>query len=368
MSKSAKPTASIVKFSSMAYSKWDASQTLPAKFKRMLESSDLGERIKGKSVAIKMHVGSNLSFSTIPPIFVRILVDYVKNSGAKCFITDHYIHGRHPEERGYTPSNLGCEVLEGAGYFGKYFYTREVDFKKLKHVDISGLVNDADFLINFSHVKGHGACAFGGAVKNIAMGCVTDRTRGEIHSLEGGIEWDKEKCNYCEQCIQSCNHHANKFNGKEYEVFFHHCTFCQHCVQVCPTGAIKMTDDNKADFNEGMAICTKEVLDTFAPGNHYHINVLTSITALCDCWGFTTPSLVPDIGIMASDDIVAIEKASIDAIKIENLIEAGIPEGHLMGTEGHLFKRLHGKDPYDQLGMLVKYDLGSLDYEIEPAE
>ena len=358
-----------VKFSSMAFSKWDANQTLPAKFKRMLESSDLADRINGKSVAIKMHVGANLSFSTIPPVFVRILVDYVKKSGGNCFITDHYIDGRHPEERGYTASNLGCEILEGAGYFGKYFYPHEVDFKRLKHIDISGLINDADFMINFSHVKGHGACAFGGAVKNIAMGCVTDRTRTELHYLEGGIEWDKDKCTHCEECLQSCNHHANKFlEDGSYKMFYHHCTFCQHCVKVCPTGALKLTGTNNDDFNEGMAICTKEVLDTFAPGNYYHINVLTSITALCDCWGLTTPSIVPDIGIMAGDDIVAVDKASIDAIKVENLIEAGIPQGHLLGTEGHLLQRLHAKDPYAQIDKLVKHNLGSTDYEIEAAE
>jgi len=357
-----------VKFSSMAFNKWDANQTLPAKFKRLLESSDLADRINGKKVAIKMHVGSNLSFSTIPPVFVRILVDYVKKCGASCFITDHYVSGRHPEERGYTASNLGCEILEGAGYFGKYFYTHEVDFKKLKHVDVSGLINDADFMINFSHVKGHGTCAFGGAVKNIAMGCVTDRTRKEIHNLEGGIEWDKDKCIYCEQCLQACNHNANRFDGENYKMSYHDCTFCQHCVKVCPTGSLTLTAKNNEDFNEGMAICTKEVLDTFEKGNYYHINVLTSITALCDCWGLTTPSLVPDIGIMAGDDIVSVEKASIDAIKMENFIEAGMPQGHVMGTEGHLFQRLHGKDPYAQLDKLVKHNLGSLDYEIEPAE
>ena len=358
-----------VKFSSMAFAKWDASETLPAKFKRLLESSDLKDRIKGKKVAIKMHVGGGINYSTIPPVFVRILVQYIKDAGARCFITDHSIEWRNPEERGYTSSNLGCDVLEGAGYFGKYFYTREVDFKNLKHIDVSGLINDADFLINFSHVKGHGCCAFGGAVKNIAMGCVTDRTRQEIHSLEGGINWDESKCTQCNQCIDSCNHRANHFdeNGK-YQMNFHHCTLCQHCMKVCPTGAITLSESNYEDFQEGMAICTKQVLDTFAPGNSYHINVLVAITALCDCWGLTTPSLVPDIGIIAGDDIVAVEKASIDMIKFENFIEAGIPQGHVMGDEGHLFKRLHGKDPYLQLDKLVKYNLGSLDYEIEPAE
>jgi uncharacterized Fe-S center protein len=114
----------------------------------------------------------------------------------------------------------------------------------------------------------------------------------------------------------------------------------------------------------GMAICTKTVLDTFEPGNVYYINVLTAITAICDCWGLTTPSLVPDIGIMASDDIVAIERASLDAIKIEDLIPVGVPQGWELTGEGHLFRQLHGKDPYVQLDALEKVGLGSQNYEL----
>jgi uncharacterized Fe-S center protein len=148
-------------------------------------------------------------------------------------------------------------------------------------------------MIDFSHVKGHGACGYGGACKNIAMGCVTDRTRQQIHGLEGGITWDEELCTHCEACIRNCNHDANSFDKEgKYNVFFHNCTYCQHCVKVCPTGAIKMDAERYRDFQEGMAICTDEVLKTFKPGNVFYINFLTDITILCDCWGLTTPSLV----------------------------------------------------------------------------
>lgn len=114
-----------------------------------------------------------------------------------------------------------------------------------------------------------------------------------------------------------------------------------------------------------MAVCTKTVLDTFEPKNAYFINVLTAITVLCDCWGLTTPSVVPDIGILASDDIVAVERASLDAIKTENLITAGIPEGMILGDNGHLFERIHGKDPFVQVRELEHLGLGTQDYEIE---
>ena len=229
-----------VLFAPMAFSRYEASETLPEKFSRLLEHTGLAEKVKGKKVAIKMHVGSGTSYSTIPPIFVRKLVRFIQKNGGDCFITDHYVHGRKPDERGYTEANLGCPVLDDCGFLGKYYYTKEVDYKTFKHVDVAGLIHDADFMIDFSHVKGHGACGFGGACKNIAMGCVTDRTRHEQHSLEGGLSWDADKCIHCDACIRSCNHHANKFNDKgEYEIFFHHCTACQLCVSACPNGVLR---------------------------------------------------------------------------------------------------------------------------------
>jgi len=356
-----------VLFAPMAYSRYDAKQTLPAKFERMLKMSGLAEKVKGQTVAIKIHVGDGITYSTIPPVFLRILAKFVLDNGGKCFFTDHYVAARHPEQRGYTESNLLCPVLDDCGFLNKYFYTKDVDFKTLKQVDVAGLIHDADFFIDFSHVKGHGSCGYGGACKNIAMGCVTDRTRHAIHALEGGLVWDESKCTHCNRCIGSCNHHANGFSdGKlgKYEVNYHHCTMCQHCLKVCPEGAITLDSHDYKDFQMGMAVTTKAVLDTFAPGKVYFINLLASITALCDCWGMTTPSLVPDIGMMASDNIVAIERACLDAIKMENLIPQGVPEGMELGTEGHLFQRLHGKNPYIQLECLEKVGLGTQDYEL----
>jgi uncharacterized Fe-S center protein len=355
-----------VLFAPVAYSKYDANETLPARFDRLLDATPLKDMVKGKSVAIKFHVGSYLSYSTIAPVFVRKLVAKVKGWGGECFLTDQDAVGRKPGERGYSDSIIGCPVVDACGLLGKYFYPVDVDYKTFKHVDVAGHIRDADILIDFSHVKGHGACGYGGACKNIAMGCVTDRTRWEIHSLEGGLLWDESKCTHCEQCISSCNHHANKFNDKgEYEIFYHHCTGCQHCAKVCPTGAITLTEGAYADFQEGMALCTKAVLDGFAPGSVYYINVLTAITALCDCWGFTTPSLVPDIGIMASQDIVAVERACIDAIKMENLLPQGIPSGHELSGKGHLFERLHGKNPFIQLEALERHGLGTQEYVLK---
>jgi len=359
--------AANILFSSVEYDKYDSGATLPAKFDRMIERIGFQDVVKDKLTAIKMHLGRHIGYSTIPPLFVKILVDKLKSYGAKVYITDQIVSEAKP--RGYTEDYLGCPIVDACGVTGKYFYEKHVNFKTFKNVDIAGHIHDAEVLVDLSHVKGHGVCGYGGACKNIAMGCVTDRTRQQLHGLEGGIEWDENLCTHCELCINSCNHNANSFTDEgKYKVFYHHCTLCQHCVKVCPVSAMKMLANQYEDFQKGMAICTKEVLKSFETGHVFYINFLINITALCDCWGLTTPSLVPDIGIMASSDIVAIEKASLDAIKFENLIPSGIPKGHEMGASGHLFERLHGKNPFVQLYELEKQGLGTLEYSITEIE
>jgi len=350
-------------FASVEFERYDAEQTLPKRFERLLDQAGIAEKVKSKTVAVKMHVGRGIGYTTVHPLFIKILADKLKGWGARAFITDQEVGDARP--RGYTEEYLGCPILDVCGWTNKYVYYKDVDFKTFKHVDIGGYIYDADFMIDLSHVKGHGACGYGGACKNIAMGCVTDRTRQQLHGLEGGLVWDESLCNLCKQCISSCNHNANSFTDDEkYSIFYHHCTYCQHCVKVCPTQAIKLDDNQYKDFQTGMAICTKTVLETFEPGNVYYINFLTDITALCDCWGLTTPSLVPDIGVMASSDIVAIERASIDAIKVENLLQSGVPKNHKLSGNGHLFEQLHSKSPFVQLEELERFGLGTQEYEI----
>ncbi len=351
-----------VLFASASYERYEANLTLPAKFGRMIDEMGLKDKVKDKKTAIKMHLGRNIGFTTIHPLFVKILVDKLKSYGAFVYITDQTVSGAR--SRGYTEEFFDCPIVDVCGLFGKYYYTKEVSFNTFNHVDIGGHIYDAEFMIDLSHVKGHGVCGYGGACKNIAMGCVTDRTRQQIHSLEGGLKWLKDKCTQCKQCVESCNHYANRFDGDEYKINFHHCTYCQHCVKVCPTGAIELDGSRFRDFQTGMAICTKEVLDVFGQENVYYINFLTNITALCDCWGLSTPAIVPDIGIMSASDIVSIERACIDAIKVENLLPNGVPLSVKLKDEGHLFTRLHGKDPFIQLEELEKLGLGSPEYKI----
>lgn len=355
--------SSKVLYAPMAFAGYHREYTLPVRFERLIDQLGLKKAVKGKKTVVKMHLGRNIGYSTIHPMFVEILIRKLKEFGADVYITDHVIG--NAESRGYTQQFLGCPIVPSCGDDGKYFYEEHVDFKTFKNVDVAGRIRDAEVFIDLSHVKGHGVCGFGGAVKNISMGCVSDRTRGQIHSLEGGLSWDSDKCVRCGVCVDNCNHEALSMKDDRININMHHCVSCQHCVKTCPTGAFTLDAKKFEDFQTGMALCTQKCLESFAPENRFYINFLLNITALCDCWGFTTPNVVPDIGILASQDIVAVESASLSLIKTENFIKDGIPEGQELGEKGHLFERIHGKDPYVQLRALEALGLGSPDFEFE---
>ena len=110
-----------VYFSPMAFSRYEASETLPEKFSRMLAACGLGKAVQGKKVAIKMHVGRRRFLFHHPPIFVRKLVQFVQDNGGECFITDHYVARRRPHERGYSEAGLGCPVLDDCAYLENIF-------------------------------------------------------------------------------------------------------------------------------------------------------------------------------------------------------------------------------------------------------
>jgi len=358
---------SLVHFADVQVTAMEAEKTLPAKFRRLLKGLDLKQRVAGANVGIKMHFGGGIGYTTIPPVFIRILVEELYAAGAKKIRA----MDSNPEDglaRGYTKEVLGCEVISTFGSTRKYLVKEEIGYKTLDSVEFGGEALHSDVLIDLSHVKGHGACGFGGALKNIAMGITPPSSRGKLHNLEGGLTYDAGKCTYCLKCFKECKNSAIRRNDAEKSVsfFFHNCTFCQHCIMICPVKAIRMENRKFCDFAEGMAQVTAAFLGHFKPEQLLFINVLTQITMYCDCWGLSTPALVPDIGILASDDIVAVETASLDLIRTENLLPNGLPKGReLMAGKGHLFEKLHGKDPYEMIRRLQKHHGGNSSYELK---
>ena len=361
--------AAKVYFGSVAVSKPDSNATLPAKLTRILKEIDLKDLSKGAWVPIKMHLGGGLGYTTLHPVFVRMVADAVKAAGGKPFVVDGYFDTiASAAQRGYTQETIGCPIVSAGGVYNSHVVSAPIGYKSYDKAGIFGAIWDAPCLINFSHVKGHGACAYGGACKNIAMGCVDGETRHKIHALEGGIEWDKEKCVFCGRCEKACDSDAVTMDKKEKTVkfFFHNCRYCRHCVAACPKKALVVTeDDGFKHFQEGMALTTKAVLERFKPERLLHINLLTNLTMFCDCWGMSSPSIGPDIGVMASHDIVAIEQASLDMIKEENFIEGSLIGNRKLGPGEHLLEKIHGKDPFVQVKALESHGLGGREYRLK---
>ena len=343
--------------------------SIGAKWERLLDAMNLAASVQSLSVCVKMHLGGGSGFTTVHPFFTRILVRKLREAGAKqVFIADSPGAVLTAAERGYTTETVGCPIVSISGLRDRYVYPRPVhpplgDFAS---VEIGGEVLDADVLVDFVHVKGHGACGFGGASKNLSMGCVNQKTRGRIHALEGGLNWDAARCTHCKVCEANCPNQALSFDeAGQFEVFYHNCKYCQHCVLICPQQALTMQGGGYRDFQRGMALTTRAVLDAFAPDHRLFVSLLTNITIFCDCWGMTTPNLVPDIGVLAGRDIVAIEQATLDLIRTEDLIPGSLPQGWELGDHGHLFERIHGKDPFAVIEFLAEFGLGNRSYRLK---
>jgi uncharacterized protein len=363
--KGAKPAE--VLFASSDVERLEAKLTLPAKFMRLMDELPMQRVCQGATVAVKVHVGGNLGYTTIPPLFMRLLVEKIKAAGAKSvFLTDGPGATDNALSRGYTAEVLGAPVVMAAGVTEKYFQTKKVKFKSLKELQLCGNIMDADALINFSHFKGHGDCGYGAACKNLAMGCVTTKTRGDLHQLEGGLELDTDLCIGCKRCVESCTHGAASWNKekKRLSIFFHNCTYCRHCMLVCPAKAIKITGGGFEPFQYGLALAAKEVLKGFDPARVLHINALTQITMLCDCWGLSTRPLIPDVGIVASEQITAVENASLDLTRDFDPIPGSLPKGRELVPGKHLMERVHAKDPYVQIDQLEAVGLGTRNYTL----
>jgi uncharacterized Fe-S center protein len=366
------PTA--VYFGSPRQARLEASETLPAKLDLILERLHLRERVKGETVAIKIHSGTNIGYSTVHPVFVRKVVQAIKEGGGKPFVADIEWDVNGSEARGYTSEVLGCPIYPTAGPGESYYYAHEHPYKNLKTWKVAGLIEDATFLVNFAHIKGHPSCSYGGAFKNLALGCMIGETRSLMHdSQHFDPYWFPEKCPDAEtrqRILDACPYGGivqDRNQPDALHLHFEICNNCGRCLQEAPPGSLKIDPVNFWAFQEACAISTAITLSTFEPGKAVHLALATQITPVCDCFGFTSMAILPDAGIFGSDDIVALDQAVLDALARTPLIEENVPTFlEVTNHEGHPLAWLHGrlKDPYKVVEYGEALGLGSRQYEL----
>ena len=303
------------------------SETLPQKLARLILSAGIDQiDFQDKFVAIKIHFGELGNMAHLRPGYARVLVDIIKDLGGKPFLTDAntmYVGSRknaldHLETaylNGFTPYSTGCHVIIADGLKG----TDDVEVpveggEYVKFAKIGRAVMDADIVISLNHFKGHEEAGFGGAIKNLGMGCGSNEGKRDMHS-DGRPLIDAAKCIGCGTCAKSCAHDGPKRDGKTYKIDWASCMGCGRCLDACPVKAI-YHDNREACrlLNYKMAEYTKAILDGRP---HFHISLVRDVSPYCDCYATNDLPIVPDVGMFASFDPVALDLACADAVNAQ---------------------------------------------------
>ena len=345
-----------------------------SKIRELFDVAGFGKLIRpGDLTAIKMTFGERGSDGFINPVFVRQVVDRIKENGGNPFLTDSntlYSGSRHNAvdhlltalEHGFDFTVTGAPVIIADGLRSEGFTEVRIDKKHFARIKLARDIASADSVIVLSHFKGHEMTGFGGAIKNLAMGGAPAAGKKEQHAAR--IFVDPEKCVGCGRCSEVCPEGAVTLRKEKAGIDAGKCIGCGECMTVCPEKAIGMDwETDLADMLERMA----EYGYGFAKVHEKRIgymNFLLNITPDCDCAPWSDAPIVPDIGFLASMDPVAIDQASFDLVNRQlgfsgTFLTANWEPGadKFQGLRSHI-------DASIQLGHGEKIGLGSRDYEL----
>lgn len=298
---------------------------LPTKLRKLILKAGLADiDMDGKFVAIKMHFGELGNISYLRPNYARAVVEAVKSLGGKPFLTDcntMYPGSRKNAiehlycawENGFTPLTVGCPIIIGDGLKG----TDDVDVpvvggEYVKNAKIGRAVMDADIFISLNHFKGHEMTGFGGAIKNIGMGCGSRAGKTDQHS-GGQPRISEKRCRGCMKCLAQCANNGLYFveETRKMKVNTDNCVGCGRCLGACNFDAISFENEQAPELlNRRMAEYAKAVVDGRP---HFHISLVLDISPNCDCHAENDAPILPNIGMFASADPLALDQACVDA-------------------------------------------------------
>ena len=332
-----------------------------------------------KYVAIKIHFGEPGNLSFLRPNYARAVADLVKDLGGKPFLTDCntlYVGRRkdaleHIEsayENGFTPYATGCHVIIADGIKGTDdVYVKVEGGELVKEAKIGKAIMDADIFISLSHFKGHESTGFGGCLKNIGMGCGSRAGKMEMHN-GGKPTVDHEKCTGCHTCARNCAHGAISFDENNHANINHDiCVGCGRCLGSCNYDAVYNENDSAVkELDKKIAEYTKAVIDG-RPS--FHINMVMDISPYCDCHSENDMPILPDIGMFASFDPVALDQACVDACNKEtpikgSLLDERMHEEHFHDHHDHFTNTTPESEWEECLIHGEKIGIGSREYEL----
>jgi len=329
---------------------------------------------RDKFVAIKIHFGELGNLAFLRPNFAKRVADVIKPLGANPFLTDCntlYVgkrknaldHLATAQENGFSPLSTGCQMIIADGLRG----TDEAlvplaGTKFVKEAKIGRAIMDADIIISLNHFKGHEMTGFGGAVKNLGMGSASRAGKMEQHN-SGKPEVIPDACRHCRSCLKICAQGAISYDAEGRAHIDHNkCVGCGRCIGWCTFNAIR--NPNWASNKElgmkmaeyALAVCKDR------PG--FHINIVNQISPNCDCHGENDTAIIPDIGMFASFDPVALDMACADACNAAPVV-AGSNIGDKAKDPDHFHANHPDTDWRETLGHAAEIGLGSVEYELE---
>ncbi|THB71059.1 MAG: DUF362 domain-containing protein [Desulfovibrio sp.] len=341
---------------------------------RLFDAADLGNVLgENDLTAIKLHFGQPGSDCFIRPVFVRAVVDRIREHQAEPFLTDTntlYAGGRHngvlhyqvAMAHGFAYAVVNAPVIIADGLRDESVASVDVNLKRFKQVKIAGAIDRADSMIVMSHFKGHELAGFGGAIKNLAMGCAPPIGKREQHNVRFIV--NEETCIACGECEAICPEGAATVEDKA-SISNDLCIGCGECYIHCPEKAVQL--DWRTDVPEFMERMTEYAYGAVKNklGKVGYINFLMDVTPDCDCLGWSDAPIVRDIGILASTDPVALDQASLDLVNQQ----AGLDGTHLGCNLGCGEDKFSGLWSHTRGSIQLSYGeeigLGSREYTLE---
>jgi len=276
-----------------------------------------------KIVAIKIHFGEPGNLAYLRPNYAATVVKFLKSKEAFPFLTDSntLYSGRrsnapsHLEaafENGYNPITTNCPVIIADGLKGTDFREMEINMEYTKSAKIGSAIADADIIISMSHFKGHELTGFGGAIKNLGMGCASVGGKLFLHSGSSPRVYEKN-CTGCRMCEKYCAYGAIKVGkDKIAHIDYEKCVGCGQCVAVCQYDAARVVWQSSSET--ACKRISEYALAALKDKTSFHISFIMDVSPDCDCWDSNDYPIVPDLGMAASFDPVALDKACVDMV------------------------------------------------------
>ena len=337
---------------------------------------------KDKFTAIKIHFGEYGNLAFLRPNYAKVVADYVKELGGKPFLTDCntlYVGSRknaldHLETaylNGFSPLQTGCHVIIGDGLKGTDEVLVPINGEYVKEAKIGQAIMDADIFISLTHFKGHEMAGFGGAIKNIGMGCGSRAGKMEQH-CDGKPSVNSETCVGCGACYRICAHQAPEIHDKKAVINHDKCVGCGRCLAICPEDAIS------ADFSDSVAMLNYKMaeysLAVCKDRPCFHISLICDVSPNCDCHAENDIPIIPNVGMLASFDPVALDQACADLCNQMPVTSGSILDDNCKNCHDHnhehehhdLFQMTHPDTEWEScLAHAQKIGLGSREYELK---